>query len=155
MKKIIAVLMLVCLAFVGGCGEDDNYKGSGMTKTAYEKKIAQEKEQKRQEEQKVYEHFGEITSSYNKVLSNTLSFVYEGCEFRNAEWINVSVNNNWYALSKAEKETVVTRCAQTYTGMLGARGLHIDSSNLSVYIRNANRKEVASWNGVRGVSISE
>lgn len=98
----------------------------------------------------------ELIESYDKVLSNTLNGLYDGCRFRGQYFVVVYVNSNWYYLNKGQKEIVVERVVKTYAGMNGARGLEFDIDKLHVYIKSpTSERTLADWGPIMGIEIEE
>ena len=65
------------------------------------------------------------------------------------------VNSLWYELNQGQKTEFITRCKNTYAGMLGARGLTFDFNKVNIFINlNSNEKILGKWTTF-GVSISE
>ncbi len=101
------------------------------------------------------EKLQEMRNAYTQVLTNTLKPICVGTAIRNESWVNVYVNSLWYELNKGQKTEFITRCKNTYVGMLGARGIRIDQNTLNIFINlNTNEKILGKWSTF-GVSINE
>lgn len=156
---IFGVIMFLLVKFVPCTTSVENKKIENQTSENRVVDVTKNKTPEIEEEKKKIVDAAvlkELIESYNKVLSNTLNGLYDGCRFRGQYFVVVYVNSNWYYLNKGQKEIVVERVVKTYAGMNGARGLEFDIDKLHVYIKSpTSERTLADWGPIMGIEIEE
>lgn len=139
MRKILAILILALV--ICGCGGSDKKPVQQKPTVVYSTYSN--------------EQLQEMRTAYRQVLTNTLKPICVNADIKNEHWVNVYVNSLWYELNKGQKTEFITRCKNTYAGMLGARGLTFDFNKVNIFINlNSNEKILGKWSTF-GVSINE
>ena len=123
-----------------------------MTKEEYEQTQQQEQAQESQDNKQL----PEMRTSFNKVMSDTLSPLYAGSSINAFEWVEVYVDPMvWASFNEEQQKAIIERVARVYSGMLGARDIQsFNSDMLRIYFKDNNTKEtLGEWSGISGASV--
>lgn len=99
----------------------------------------------------------EMVDSFRKVYAeNPNSFILKSVMWEAPDTLVLVVNNNWYIVSNHQKKATIESALKIWTGMAGARDIHINMDNIEVKVTDPNTGEkLAKWGAIRGTQIYE
>ncbi len=99
----------------------------------------------------------EMVDSFRKVYAeNPNSFILKSVTWEAPDTLVLVVNNNWYIVSNHQKKATIESALKIWTGMAGARDIHINMDNIEVKVTDPNTGEkLAKWGAIRGTQIYE